>query len=197
MQDTVAGLILLGIGLTLIFWGYRIAKLAIPVWGFIVGFPIGATLASLWFDGAGSGLLGGLLGGVLFAWLSTVFYRLSVILSGALIGYGIGVNLAAVLGYSSDSSLRIGGLIVGILLAVIFIIINAPKYYLIILTSVIGAAAGTVGLLVAIGKISANALGDLSSHTGLLPMFWGVIFVAAAVGGMLYQSSALRRTKNT
>ena len=49
-MDLFAGLFVGGIGLLALLLGYRLFLLLLPLWGFVVGFAVGARLVSVVFD---------------------------------------------------------------------------------------------------------------------------------------------------
>lgn len=196
-QELVLGIILLLIGGLFCLWGNRIAQAAIAFWGFLIGFPIGAGFANLVADGAVAAWVAGLIAGLLFSWLFVTFFKWAIILSGGLIGYGIGRNLAAFFGFDSSGALFTGGLIVAAILVLMFVVFNAKKIYLAIITSVFGASVALTGLLVLIGKIPAEGINSLTDHTGSLPSFWALVYVIGVIAAVVFQLSSNGRAGNT
>lgn len=193
-QDVIVGFALLLIGGAFSLWGHRIVQAAIAVWGFIIGFPIGAGFAGLLSNDAALTWAGGIIAGVVFAVLSVLFLKWAIIISGGLIGYGIGRNLAAFFGYESSGALLTGGLIVAALLILLFVVFNAKKIYLAIITSVFGASVALTGLLVLIGKIPSEGINRLTDHTVLLGPFWAVVYVAWAIAAIAFQLKDSKRS---
>src|SRR4026209_2511697 len=50
LMDLFAGLFVGGVGRLALLLGYRLFLLLLPLWGFVVGFAVGARLVSLVFD---------------------------------------------------------------------------------------------------------------------------------------------------
>ncbi len=82
----VAHLVLIGLGLVSCFFGYRLFRVLLGIWGFISGTVLGLSLTA----GPGTGptlqILAALVGGVLGAVVVSVLYLLGVFLFGA--GFG-------------------------------------------------------------------------------------------------------------
>ena len=92
----IIGLLAIAIGLALLFAGYRLLWVLLPIWGFFAGLWLGITgLQAIFGTGflAGvSGLVVGFVLGIVFAVLSYLFYIVGVAILGATIGYSLTVG---------------------------------------------------------------------------------------------------------
>lgn len=193
MKDLLIGLLASGIGLALVFGGYRIARILIPIWGFFAGFLMGASGVS---DALNSGFLGttmgivvGLIIGLVFALLAYFFFSLSIILLGATIGYWLGTGFITALGFDKGFLSAMVGITIGVVLAIVSIVINAPKIYLIAITSFGGALATVGGVLVILNKIQIESFSYVVSNQNIsLPVFWGIILATLTIIGVVFQA---------
>src|SRR6478735_4441248 len=102
MGDLLLGLLIGVIGLLILCAGYRFARLLLPVWGFVSGFMLGASLiadsSSSTFLGSLFGIVVGLFVGLLFAFLIYAYYYVAVVLLGAATGYWLGASFIGLFG---------------------------------------------------------------------------------------------------
>jgi len=95
MQTFLIGLVLVGAGLAGVFWGYRIFRILLPIYGGIAGFVI----AYAWL-GQDSQLLAlgvGVVAAVILGTLAYFFWSVFVWLGGVVLGAAIGALIAAAL----------------------------------------------------------------------------------------------------
>ena len=99
------GLLLILLGAAFSLFGYRLFVFLLPIWGFIVGFLLGAQIiSSLFGDGLLSTALGWIVGfgiGILVAILSYFIYSFGVYMLAATFGLGIGAVLMHTIGIES------------------------------------------------------------------------------------------------
>lgn len=161
MKDVLFALIASGLGLALCFFGYRLARVLIPLWGFFVGFSIGAAGTSDAFNnaflGTTMGIVVGLFVGLLFALLAYFFYSLAVVLFMASLGYWIGTSIVLFFGLDKGFLSATIGIVVGAILGIIALFTNMPKLFLIVGTSIAGSVAVFGGVLVLFNKIQLDA----------------------------------------
>ena len=71
MKELLFALIAGGLGVVLLLFGYRLARILIPLWGFFAGFTIGAAAGAdafgATFVGTTTGIVIGLVVGIVFA----------------------------------------------------------------------------------------------------------------------------------
>lgn len=138
-----ATLIALLLGAIIMFGGYRLFLVLLPIWGFFFGFGLGAHTVTMLFGEAFfatiTGWVVGFFVGLLFGLLAYLFYAIAVAIIAGSLGYAIGVGLMNLIGLD-------GGFLVwlvGIVLAVVVIFVtfkwNLQKYVIIAATSVGGA----------------------------------------------------------
>ena len=194
-----ATIIALAFGTLVCFAGYRLFLVLLPVWGFFVGFALGAqTIQALLGDalfGSVTSWVVGFVVAVIFAVLSYLFYIFAVIVIAAGLGYGLGVGIMT-------SFMNMGFLpwLVGIILAVVVVVVtlmfNLQKYVIIIATAG-GGALLAIGTLL-IGASNAQAMAEQGvSLVDLInkpvqQMFnagfiWGILFLVMAIGGIFVQ----------
>ena len=197
-MDILFGIIAIGIGALLLFSGYYLARILLPLWGFFAGFTIGAAGASDAFNtafiGTTMGIVVGLIVGLVFALCAYFFYSLAVVLLGASLGYWVGTGLLSLIGIDKGFISALVGITLGIVFAVATIGFNAAKYLLIALTSFAGGLAIIKGLLLVFGKIERSALDYTSaSQTIENSTFWIIALVSLVIVGIIAQIST---TKN-
>lgn len=195
MKEILFGGILIGLGSLLTIVGYRIARFLIPLWGFIVGFTMGAAGVSdamnSSFIGTTLGIVVGLVVGLVFALLAYFFFSLAVVLFGATFGYWIGTGLMSVIGIEGGFLAATIGIATGVVLAIIFIAVNAPKVYLIVLSAFAGASAIVGGILLILNRIELESLSYQAAINQVsLPWFWLLIVGVLAVLSIAYQAVA-------
>ena len=178
-------------GLADCFFGYRIFKLTLTVLGVVTGAALGIFLGGALFDGGlialSSGfLLGGILGGALafYVYLAGVF----------VLGFGVGMILAAPLLDPIGGSLLNILLVIGILTGILSIFL--VKVMIIVITAVTGAFRVVYGAGYLVGGYNLfDALTDPESlQTALAEsdgLFWTMALTAAA--GILVQFHSRKR----
>ncbi len=192
LEALVVAVLLLIIGIAFCFFGYRWFMVLLPVWAFLVGFVIGATVV---FGVYGQSILSpivivaaGLITGLLFAVLAYMFFNLAIILLGATLGYTLGFILGSGIALSMDFKAGfisvLTGLIAAVLVGFLAFRLNLPKYIIIALTALIGSEALLASALLLMGSIPLNDLlqGSLwpnPSHSATWSFIW---LVLSAVG---------------
>lgn len=193
MKEILFGALLIGLGSLLVALGYRIARFLIPLWGFVIGFTMGAAGVSdamnSSFIGTSLGIVVGLVVGLVFALLAYFFFSLAVVLFGATFGYWIGTGLMSVIGIDGGFLSATIGIATGVVLAILFIAINAPKVYLIILSAFGGASAIVGGILLILNRINLDSLSYQAAVNQVsLPWFWLLIVGVITVASIAYQT---------
>jgi len=194
VQTIFISLILFLFSLAMLFYGYRIFFVMLPVWGFFAGFWLGADVTSLVL---GSGFLGSVTGwvvgfvlGLIFAVLSYMFYGIAVAVQAAVIGYSIGTGLiAAFLGNGMFSVLS--GIIFALVVLVLTFVFNLQKYVIIAITSMLGSNMALLSVLLLLGRVN---LQSLPTHgSSIIPIIqdswlWlivGFFLVSAGIWGQI------------
>jgi hypothetical protein len=156
------GLIALLFGLTLLFAGYKLLWIILPIWGFFFGLALGAqTLQALFgvgFFATVTSWVVGFVVGAIFAVLSYLFYIVAVaILSGAF-GYALAVGLLGAIGLDFGFIVWLIGIVVGVAVAFVVLRFNIQKYAVIVITAVGGTSAIIFTLLAAFGDLTPLAM---------------------------------------
>ncbi len=191
LETLVVAIVALLIGAGLVVAGYRFFLLLLPLFGFVAGFYVGsAAITAIFGNGFLSDVTGwvvGFIGGVAFALLSYFFFIIGVIILAASVGAAVG---AAVM-----NALGIGGLLEvlvaaagAIVLAGAAIVLAVPKYLVIALTAIIGAATAVAGVLLLFGTVKLGAFqqGPVDTVVKQGPV-WVIAFVVLAVVGIVAQ----------
>lgn len=198
-MDIVLGIISIGIGALMLFSGYILARILLPLWGFFAGFTIGAAGAADAFNtafiGTTMGIVVGLIVGFVFALCAYFFYSLAVVLLGASLGYWVGTGLLSLIGIDKGFISALVGIALGIVFAVATIGFNAAKYLLIALTSFAGGLAIIKGLLLAFGKIERTSLDYITNvQTIENNTFWLIALVILFIIGLIVQIKTTKKT---
>lgn len=186
-------LILSGLlGVTLLFAGYRLARFLIPLWGFFVGFMLGAAGVSdalnNAFLGTTMGIVVGLAIGLLFALLAYFFYSLAIVLFLATLGYWLGTSIVHLFGINSGFLAAASGIALGALVGIIALFTNAPKYVLIIASSIAGAVTLAGGIMVLLGKIEVETYSYAQASSAVSSSWiWSVIVLVLSIVGIVFQ----------
>ena len=191
-------LIGLAFGAAMVFGGYRLFLVLLPIWGFFFGFGLGAQTIQYIFD---TGLLSdvtswvvGFIVGLIFAVLSYMFYIFAVAVLSFSFGYGLVVGLWTAIGLDPGLISWVVGVIVGVVVAVAVIGLNIQKYAIILITAVAGTGVVVFTILAVVyGPLVTNLLESpvktaLDSSTLLL-----IFGLAVAAAGVVVQ---LRDTRD-
>ncbi len=193
-----ATLIALLLGAVLMFGGYRLFLILLPIWGFFFGFALGAQTVTLLFGEAFfatvTGWVVGFFVGLIFGLLSYLFYAVAVAVIAGSLGYGIGVGLMGLIGLEGLGFLT---WLVGIVLAIVVIFVtfrwNLQKYVIIVATAAGGAAVVIGTFLLAFGNVTLAELGGNPVRAAISASFWWTLFwIVLAVLGIVVQLQANR-----
>ena len=189
LQGMIIGALAVLLGVAFCFAGFRFFLILLPIWGLFTGFMVGAGATAMLL---GEGFLAstlaivvGIVVAIVFALLSYLYWWGAVAVIGGALGYWIAHWLLVVIGFSADG--WITGLIAlaaGVAVAFVALVVNAPKYVAIILTSFAGAAWLAAGIALFLGVIKSEDLTNGSiaaiyTEGWLWIAIWGV---AAAMG---------------
>lgn len=104
---TTAAIFILA-GILNCFVGYRIIKVILGVWGFILGISLVSALINwLNIESQGVSLIAGLLGGVIGILLMIYLFRVGIFIIGAIFGYTLGALLMSAFGVQPETILLI------------------------------------------------------------------------------------------
>ena len=180
------GLFAMLIGLAVCFNGYRWFLIFLPIFGFFIGFFVGAGATQALF-GSGflvtttSWVLGFVLGAV-FAVLSYLFYFIAVAIVGGGLGYALVVGILQAIGLDMGLIVWLLGVVGGVIAAVVTIALNIQKWIIIAFTSVAGATVIIGSFFLAFGTLtpedfSRNAVRMIIDDNFLWLVFWLVLLV--------------------
>jgi len=196
-QAFLIGALILLAGAAFCFVGYKFFRILIVIWGFFAGFNLGTAAMTALFNQAfiatTTGIILGLVIGLVFAVLAYFFYYVAIVLLGATAGYDLGSGLIGLI----SNNLNLIAFIVGVVLAVIFVllilILNLPKILIMVFTAFGGAVATITGLLILIGqeKVALLQFGEAWTLVRA-SWFWTIVAIVLAVIGFLAQWSTMR-----
>jgi hypothetical protein len=111
---TPAALVLLVFGVVNCFWGYRIFRVVLALWGFVLGAAIGVALAG--DSGTLMVVFVALVGGLIGAGVFALLYFVGVFAAGAILGFLLTASLMNVVMPEPNAFVAvIGALVVGLL----------------------------------------------------------------------------------
>jgi hypothetical protein len=181
------------VGLALLFAGFRVARILIPLWGLFAGFAVGGAVASDMsstpFLGATVGIFVGLCVGLLLAVFAYLYYWAAVLVLAGGIGYWIGSGFLLWLGFSPGILSALVGLGLGIAFAMFALFVDVPRYVLIVLTSMAGAVALVGGALVLFNQMPIEAFSyAVTSQIVASSWWWSLLALALAATGIAAQA---------
>jgi hypothetical protein len=198
-EGTLLGAVAVIVGLGLVFRGFRLFMLLLPLLGFVGGFLIGAGLVEYLF---GEGFLATVLGwvagfgfGLVMAVLSYLYYWLAVGVLGGFIGYQLTLGVLAWIGFDESGILvMLIAFVVGLGFGVAFLLLGMPTVLAIVGTAIAGAGVAVAGVGLALGllpqgQLRDGVLGIYSNHE--LGWIGVVALVALSLGGMVVQARML------
>jgi hypothetical protein len=202
VQDLILGLVAIAAGALFCFAGYLAFRLIIPLWGFFAGFAFGAGLiASVTGDGFLRTLLGWAVGlgcALVFALLAYLFYEVAVVVAMGSIGFALGTSIMVALHVSWTWLIVLGGVAVGVLLALGAIVAELPMVLLIVLSALGGASAITMGVMLLVGTTdSADFTSDSVTEQIDAGWWWYVVYGALALAGMVTQLRGAARIRGS
>ena len=195
-QLICTAIIALIIGVLALLAGYRLFLLLLPIWGFFAGFAMGAHATTLIF---GTGFLStltswivGFVAGLIFAVLSYLIYIVGVALLSAAFGYFLGAGLA-LLFFEPGLIVTLVGVAGAVVMAFVVLAFNIQKPVLEFVTAFGGATAVLAGLMLLLGRIPFEALGQNPVRAVLDDsLFWLVVWLALGFVGFGIQIASNR-----
>jgi Domain of unknown function (DUF4203) len=192
-MDLIPALIAVAVGLVACFFGYRLFRAVLPVFGFVVGAIVGAQAVFLIFN---EGIFATLLSivaavvvGIVFGLLAYFWWALGIVLAVGGMGFAIGNALLPALGLDLDIVSWLLGLAVGAGFAIAAIVLRLPRAIVVALTALWGAGATLGGVLIVLGQIEPEELGYGAVDAVVSESFlWLVVFLALAVVGAVWQA---------
>ena len=192
-QNFLIGALILLAGAAFCFVGYRFFRILIAIWGFLAGFNLGAAgMTALFgqnFLGAMTGWVLGLVVGLVFALLAYFFYYVAIALLGASVGYSLGSGLIAAIGLNNPGFLSVTvGIFLAVAFALLILVLNLPKLFIMAYTALGGAVAMLAGLLILLGQVHVPVM-QYGVAVALVraSWVWSIVALALAVVGFLAQ----------
>lgn len=191
------GLIALLFGLTLILAGYRFFVTLLPVWGFFVGFYIGAqtiqAILDISFLASITSWVVGFLFGSIFAVLSYLFFVFAVALVSFSLGYGIGAGLMGLVSQTGATRIWLIGIVLGVIFILIVMRFRLQKFVIMIATAAAGTGIIIITFLSLFGNYAALQLLENPIRFVLHNSIWWLLFFfAVVIIGVLLQIQANR-----
>lgn len=188
------------IGLMFTFFGYPFFRFLLPIWGFFAGLFFGIRgIEALLGPGlipVSLGLILGFVIGVVLAALAYFVYSVAVYIFGITMGYVLGAGLMLALGFGGFLAFVVG--IVGALgFAFLFSMARMPKFLIIFLTAAGGAMAVLMGVFVLFGKVPTVAASlELTRYMVWGSWFWLIIWAVLAGFGMAFQYAVVQASED-
>ena len=192
-------LIALIFGLLVVFGGYRLFLVLLPIWGFFGGFLVGSQAIHFIFGdaflGTITGWVVGFFIGLIFAVLSYLFYMVAVAVISFTAGYAATLAVLQWLFKFEDAGFLVWliGVVVGVVLTLVVIRFNWQKYAIIVITAFGGTAAIIYTLLATFYGVGVVSL--IGNHVALdadNSWLWFIFFVLVAGTGISFQLAANR-----
>jgi len=191
-------LIGLAFGAVMVFGGYRLFLVLLPIWGFFFGFGLGAQTIQVIF---GEALLGsvtswvvGFVVGLIFAVLSYLFYLFAVAVLSFSLGYGLTVGVWTAIGLDPGLISWVLGVVIGVVIVVAVLGLNIQKYAIIVITAVAGTWVTVFTILAVVyGPLVTNLLENPVKIALDNSFLWVVYALVVAGAGILVQ---LRDTRD-
>jgi len=183
----LVGILAVLIGLAFAFGGWRFFLLLLPLWGFVVGFSLGTeAMRALFGDGTFATVTSWVVGfviAVLFAVFSYLYYYIAIAVLAGTVGYALGASVWGLIGNEQGVIAFVIGLVVGVIFAAVALALNVPRYLVIVLTGLGGAAAVVAGWFILIGKVPSDnvtwwQVGQLIKDSWVYLIVWALIGAA-------------------
>ena len=186
------GLIAMLFGLAVVFYGYKLFLILLPVWGFFFGFFLGAEtihfLFSQSFLGTVTGWVVGFFVGALFAVLSYLFYIFAVGVISFSVGYGIGVGVLQWIGLDLPLIVWLVGVALGVVAIVVVLRFNVQKFVIILATAAGGTGIIIFTLLAITGSLSPLDMLLNPVRLAIQDSFlWLIFFLVVGIAGIVVQ----------
>jgi hypothetical protein len=194
LQDLFVALIAVAIGLVATFFGYRLFRAVLPIFGFVLGAIVGAQAVNLIFgDGIFSTILSivtAVVVGLVFGVLAYAFWALGVILVVGGMGFAIGSALLPAFGLDDAEVISwLIGLAVGLGFAAAAFVLRLPRAIVTVVTALWGAGATLGGVMVLLQIIEPEQLGYGGVDAVVSESFiWLLAYIALAVVGAIFQA---------
>ncbi len=164
MDSFLLGLAAIVVGALIAAYGTRGFFILLPLFGFVVGFTLGAqVVANLFGDGMLATVTGWLLGfivGLVFGALAGLWWWAAVVILMGAVGYEIGSGLLIAIGLDPGLLTAAAGLALAVVLAVAAVVLDAPTVLVALVTAFGGAAYVVGGFYLVFHQITVAELKD-------------------------------------
>lgn len=186
----IMAIVALLIGAAFCFGGWRFFLVLLPIWAFVIGFNLGTDAISGLFGeqtlATVTSWVVGLVVAVVFAIFSYLYYYVAVAILGGAVGYAIGTSAWGLIGNEYGAVAFVIGLVCAVIVGAGVILLNVPKYLVIVLSGLGGAATILCGWFILIGKVPYDAIhwvqvGALIKDSWFYLIVWGVLAAAGII----------------
>jgi hypothetical protein len=194
----IGGLIALLFGTALLFAGYRFFIVLLPIFGFVLGFIVGAQAVQGLFGDAFlatvTSWVVGFVVALVFAVLAYLVYIFAVGIIAFGLGYAVVEGFFQALGFSPGFLVWLIAVVVGIVVAGGALVLNVQKLVIIVATAVLGAGTILATFLYLFGGVPESQIGQNPVHIALQASpFWTISFIVLAVLGIAAQLATTRQ----
>jgi hypothetical protein len=194
-MQLVIAILAVVLGALFCFGGWRFFLILLPFWGLLTGFNVGTEATrALFGDGTFATLTSWAVGIVLalvFAALCYLYWYGAIALLGGTVGYILGASAWGLIGSEDSLIAFIIGIAVGVVFAVGTLVLNVPKWLVVGLTSIGGAAVILAGWFILTGQIPTdNITWQTIGREIRDSIIWIIAWAALAVVGFLAQMMA-------
>jgi predicted flap endonuclease-1-like 5' DNA nuclease len=183
-------------GLVLVFAGFKLFRVVLPIWGFFFGFLLGAqavqAIFNVGFLTTITSWVVGFIIGLLFAVLAYPFYTFAVAIIAASLGYLAAVGLLLWIGMRFGFLLWLIAFLAAIGLAAVTFIFSLQKWMIIIASAVLGAGL-VAGVITFVFKPHAVYLENPVRTMFQVSPLLVILFLVLVVLGIIVQSRTTRR----
>jgi len=180
--------------------GYKIFRVLLPILGLFAGFAVGFTgMQAVFGTGEVSFVLSvitALLVGLILALLSYAYFKIAIVVMGALVGAGLMTSFANAIGLQEDGFLTFLLAFSGAIIAGLFVsAFRIERDVVIVASAMIGVALIFVGLFLLVSDLTLEELhanGVAKSFQGIVDSHF--VWLMAWLGGVLTSILAQNRT---
>jgi len=186
MQTFLIGLGLVVAGLVGVFWGYRIFRILLPIYGGIAGF----VLANGWLGESNPwlALLVGIVAAVILGALAYLYWSVLVWFGGVILGAAVGALIAAALNLWTWLAILLVVVLAGLLG---YLVWKIRDEVVIIATVITGAGAVALGVGVWLG-LHMGIGAEMEPNSTWLLILLAVIWIGLLIFGIRYQWARYR-----
>ena len=191
-MELITAIFVIAVGLLACFVGFRIFVLLLPLWGFVAGFVVGAN-AVVYFLGEGFmrgilGIIAGIVLGIVFAGLAVIWWWVGIVIAIAAMGYALGYAILPAIGIDIGLVNVLIGLLFAAAVAIAAVVLRLPRAIIIAVTALWGAGATVGAVLLLLGQVELEALGQGGVSAALSEsILWSVVALGLAIVGMVVQ----------